>query len=203
MVSIHASSREDATLAQKFDNLPALFQSTRPRGRTRLLYLHQLFLILVSIHASSREDATLIAGSIISNFSVSIHASSREDATITHIVRSLATGFNPRVLAGGRDQTLNFKNSIGEFQSTRPRGRTRPEHISNACSCQTVSIHASSREDATIQAPEGGWQYGFNPRVLAGGRDGECRKQYKSKCYICKSAKEIILIINEEQYHFS
>lgn len=43
----------------------------------------------------------------------------------------------------------------------------------------------------------------FNPRVLAGGRDSECRKQYKSKCYICKSAKEIILIINEEQYHFS
>ena len=45
--------------------------------------------------------------------------------------------------------------------------------------------------------------HSFNPRVLAGGRDCECRKQYKSKCYICKSAKEIILIINEEQYHFS
>ena len=69
---------------------------------------------------------------------------------------------------------------MAEFQSTRPRGRTR----------RGIQAH-------------GAGDPGFNPRVLAGGRDGECRKQYKSKCYICKSAKEIILIINEEQYHFS
>ena len=112
-------------------------------------------------------------------------------------------GFNPRVLAGGRDQIRLYARCH-----------------------KTVSIHASSREDATEKfeimkpairfqstRPRGRTRHGvwmiyallgcFNPRVLAGGRDGECRKQYKSKCYICKSAKEIILIINEEQYHFS
>ena len=90
------------------------------------------------------------------------------------------TRFNPRVLAGGRDclDDLFFR-------------------------IQHVSIHASSREDATNFDIADDDPRSFNPRVLAGGRDGECRKQYKSKCYICKSAKEIILIINEEQYHFS
>ena len=56
--------------------------------------------------------------------------------------------FNPRVLAGGRD--------IG-----------RQRRAFNA----EVSIHASSREDATSDWR--GWQRDgrFNPRVLAGGRD--------------------------------
>ena len=34
-------------------------------------------------------------------------------------------GFNPRVLAGGRDFYLVFAYIIIQFQSTRPRGRTR------------------------------------------------------------------------------
>ena len=156
-VSIHASSREDATKTAEIIPRFTGFQSTRPRGRTRL-YLR----------------------GIIAKFTVSIHASSREDATRVPLICLLKE----------------------VFQSTRPRGRTRHNLIYNEPSTD-VSIHASSREDAT-SAPFGIPKLKcFNPRVLAGGRDGECRKQYKSKCYICKSAKEIILIINEEQYHFS
>ena len=79
--------------------------------------------------------------------------------------------FNPRVLAGGRDLHDGFFLLDCLFQSTRPRGRTRPWKRVKRISRQ-VSIHASSREDATcaviiraLKAP------GFNPRVLAGGRD--------------------------------
>ena len=80
-VSIHASSREDAT-PFVFDFIKsrcfnprvlaggrdlfwrdcrglAVFQSTRPRGRTRLHCQHLFLPLQVSIHASSREDATL------------------------------------------------------------------------------------------------------------------------------------------------
>ena len=157
-----------------------MFQSTRPRGRTR----HNL------LQNYNRHN-------------VSIHASSREDATIQAPKSGWQYGFNPRVLAGGRDGLLTGATAV-----------------------PPVSIHASSREDATKHPKTedpltcfnprvlaGGrdrllmiteiTKLRFNPRVLAGGRDCECRKQYKSKCYICKSAKEIILIINEEQYHFS
>ena len=79
-VSIHASSREDATIEmpvylcdlrfnprvlaggrdhnfqKSLDRY--LFQSTRPRGRTRLESFNTLNATFVSIHASSREDAT-------------------------------------------------------------------------------------------------------------------------------------------------
>ena len=80
---------------------------------------------------------------------VSIHASSREDATSAIspvILRNRC--FNPRVLAGGRDAPRLQEKSSTEFQSTRPRGRTR--HIMDAPRLEEeVSIHASSREDAT------------------------------------------------------
>ena len=134
-----------------------MFQSTRPRGRTR----HR--------RATLHRQKT-----------VSIHASSREDATRSKSDYKHDASFNPRVLAGGRD----LQCGLGFIKSL-------------------VSIHASSREDATSLYSVIASIIRFNPRVLAGGRDCECRKQYKSKCYICKSAKEIILIINEEQYHFS
>ena len=86
------------------------------------------------------------------------------------------SGFNPRVLAGGRDRAQ-----------------------AALCRAQNVSIHASSREDATclVQVffhsrhgfqstrPRGRTRHGlspwkcrnrcFNPRVLAGGRDGKGR----------------------------
>ena len=80
---------------------------------------------------------------------VSIHASSREDATGSSAVfAGSGSGFNPRVLAGGRDEQEKEVRIIGMFQSTRPRGRTRPRQVQNAF----IS-------------------YRFNPRVLAGGRD--------------------------------
>ena len=57
-----------------------MFQSTRPRGRTRrALYKLDLF----------------------------------------------TDSFNPRVLAGGRDQHVCKRDALDWFQSTRPRGRTR------------------------------------------------------------------------------
>ena len=79
------------------------FQSTRPRGRTR----H-------GIYGGSAE------------YAVSIHASSREDATASHLMRAASVGFNPRVLAGGRDTAGGAVDDLWR-----------------------VSIHASSREDAT------------------------------------------------------
>ena len=82
------------------------------------------------------------------------------------------------------------------FQSTRPRGRTRRLELLSI-PCDRVSIHASSREDATLRdnllyianwfqstRPRGRTRLpstlmihltiSFNPRVLAGGRDVSC-----------------------------
>ena len=59
--------------------------------------------------------------------------------------------FNPRVLAGGRDVTRRRDFLICGFQSTRPRGRTRRSKALSAAEV-SVSIHASSREDATMGA---------------------------------------------------
>ena len=107
--------------------------------------------------------------------------------------------FNPRVLAGGRDIFTDMTFFPFLFQSTRPRGRTR--HVDNYKRCNhSVSIHASSREDATIlpesfftsmqfqstrprgrTRPVSGFQIhrpvSFNPRVLAGGRDSKLYKE--------------------------
>ena len=149
-VSIHASSREDATRDYTLVPGDFVFQSTRPRGRTRRFQRLDIGSQRVSIHASSREDATSDQGIDLGVVGVSIHASSREDATIGHWIdiltravsihassREDATNqgqrgvlrdsFNPRVLAGGRD-----------------KGKDCMRH---KCA---VSIHASSREDATI-----------------------------------------------------
>ena len=82
---------------------------------------------------------------------------------------------------------------LKKFQSTRPRGRTRPYSclIYNDVLCFNprvlaggrdfvqyllplyieVSIHASSREDATARFRRHRDMRCFNPRVLAGGRD--------------------------------
>ena len=126
-----------------------VFQSTRPRGRTRLDTKIRYFHCGVSIHASSREDATCLATVDCEADDVSIHASSREDAT----------------------ESCAYVARYIMFQSTRPRGRTRQIRLYARCH-KAVSIHASSREDATLivsNVTHDG--YGFNPRVLAGGRD--------------------------------
>ena len=147
-VSIHASSREDATFVIGYLENLKRFQSTRPRGRTRLDHAGTHSGIEVSIHASSREDATQffqflfpevvfqstrprgrtrpVLDPCLEDGSVSIHASSREDATDPLAVVLVGQGFNPRVLAGGRDQIARKLDLAILFQSTRPRGRTRP-----------------------------------------------------------------------------
>ena len=126
------------------------FQSTRPRGRTRQGIFTRRIQLRVSIHASSREDAT--------------------GGKLSGICQPIC--FNPRVLAGGRDMPLMMMFLVIRFQSTRPRGRTRreigkkvsydPEFQSTRPRGRTrrifdeidhdklVSIHASSREDATV-----------------------------------------------------
>ena len=59
-VSIHASSREDATSRKTQAQYPFQFKYTRPRGwPPQSPPLEQPF-NGVSIHASSREDATVI-----------------------------------------------------------------------------------------------------------------------------------------------
>ena len=180
-----------------------LFQSTRPRGRTRL------FFRLISAEHLSFNPRVLAGGRDTLPFSgdnwdsVSIHASSREDATSGDITPKWARSFNPRVLAGGRDNYSPEQPQCHQFQSTRPRGRTRRNSTPGPFCGQGFNPRVLAGGRDHIVAFRARFEGSFNPRVLAGGRDGECRKQYKSKCYICKSAKEIILIINEEQYHFS
>ena len=129
-VSIHASSREDATRSAKYVVEQFAFQSTRPRGRTRRIFDEIDHEKLVSIHASSREDATLCLLMLGCN---ALFQSTRPRGRTRHTVRPmywLSFGFNPRVLAGGRD-----------IPSTSKAGQL------------SVSIHASSREDATSHSP--------------------------------------------------
>ena len=198
-VSIHASSREDATKNNQTAHYPNWFQSTRPRGRTRLETIELLHKAIVSIHASSREDATINTPEL--TFSIEFQ-STRPRGRTRHIVlfqtgvdlgfnpRVLAGGrdtgsagserrhrcFNPRVLAGGRDKSYSMICSSVPFQSTRPRGRTRQVenqgvetpvpfqstrprgrtrgYPPSGLSDLRVSIHASSREDATVESFE-------------------------------------------------
>ena len=79
-VSIHASSREDATHDLWSLKFLASFNPRVLAGGRDL-----------DMNAHSNFDG------------VSIHASSREDATIRRCLRRSSSGFNPRVLAGGRD----------------------------------------------------------------------------------------------------
>ena len=103
-----------------------LFQSTRTPGRTRL----KSYLFRVSDQC----------------FNPRVLAGGRDFPPAQRKPR--CQGFNPRVLAGGRDFLLWHHLEDERFQSTRPRGRTRPKH-------------PMSEDQLT----------GFNPRVLAGGRD--------------------------------
>ena len=169
-VSIHASSREDATPDTPFFLMLSMFQSTRPRGRTRHFTLIQLqgvsgfnprvlaggrdffpaHIARVTKFQSTRPRGRTrpITLESLPAEKVSIHASSREDATLT----------------AGTPHIFSL------FQSTRPRGRTRHTPDKQFAGV-FVSIHASSREDATIHQYSSHTFKGFNPRVLAGGRD--------------------------------
>ena len=171
-VSIHASSREDATWRLSVKEAEAGFQSTRPRGRTR----HKLAVLIRMLEsfnprvlAGGRDiilfslkiikicfNPRVLAGgrdmlhdSCAESHRVSIHASSREDATTVRAIRAVRNRVS--IHASSReDATGKFWNSRRQkkFQSTRPRGRTR-------------HAERDKRKDERC----------FNPRVLAGGRD--------------------------------
>ena len=127
-----------------------MFQSTRPRGRTRRFRLPKVGGSMVSIHASSREDATRIFDEIDHSKLVSIHASSREDATTLCILKLSLGSFNPRVLAGGRD--CAYQCAVHPEPGFNPRVLAGGRDVPAFCFSppHTVSIHASSREDATV-----------------------------------------------------
>ena len=147
------------------------FQSTRPRGRTRRGIPDNRSATGVSIHASSREDAThWIRLPVLSGQFQSTRPRGRTRLRAPEHDKHIIS-FNPRVLAGGRDVTWGASYTVEVFQSTRPRGRTRlfpkrPEFRQTGFNPRVlaggrdfsrafhlpdciVSIHASSREDAT------------------------------------------------------
>ena len=150
-----------------------LFQSTRPRGRTRLDFRRILSAnngFNPRVLAGGRDS---FSGSFPPNISVSIHASSREDATHYLLVGIIGI----------------------VFQSTRPRGRTRHQEISHQ-NGHEVSIHASSREDATITHRSNRSATSFNPRVLAGGRDAiQLRDLSAARVSIHASSREDATIL--------
>ena len=104
IVSIHASSREDATVCLRILLNPYLFQSTRPRGRTRQVSKHFGIVPSVSIHASSREDATKFR-LLPRDGSMAFQSTRPRGRTRLCCGKSCSRQacFNPRVLAGGRD----------------------------------------------------------------------------------------------------
>ena len=150
-----------------------MFQSTRPRGRTR-------------------RNRTVDC----KRHCVSIHASSREDATSSCAHRNTPSSFNPRVLAGGRDDSHCVSYDFIQFQSTRPRGRTR---LLVTIFRRILALFQSTRPRGRTRLfichfhfsfflfqstrPRGRTRllilsrvmllYSFNPRVLAGGRDAD------------------------------
>ena len=127
-VSIHASSREDATADHRMRFRKDWFQSTRPRGRTRRCLPPEFY-------PESKFQSTRPRGRTRPAYALSSQR---------------IYGFNPRVLAGGRDLTNAVLIYRILFQSTRPRGRTR-QSDSASDSAEYVSIHAYSREDATSE----------------------------------------------------
>ena len=150
LVSIHASSREDATHAPLILMLKIMFQSTRPRGRTRQPLRGDYRGDYRFQSTRPRGRTRRVSDCFTLKWDVSIHASSREDATSYLLNCTAQISFNPRVLAGGRD----FRRLAETYAFP-------------------VSIHASSREDATFSVEQDVNTCSFNPRVLAGGRDSE------------------------------
>ena len=130
--------------------IAAMFQSTRPRGRTR------------------RESYEKFQPA-------KLFQSTRPRGRTRPVIFPLASVpicFNPRVLAGGRDQTHCIGLVVGNIVSIHASSREDATSLSAYSSCQSVvSIHASSREDATNPRTVNENVSSFNPRVLAGGRD--------------------------------
>ena len=153
----------------------ATFQSTRPRGRTRP-EIDPYFRPVVMFQSTRPRGRTRRRrGHISRSHPVSIHASSREDATVSKFVIVAYVQFqSTRPRGRTRLKDASHSCTVPLFQSTRPRGRTRQAIPDTFRRITPVSIHASSREDATGNRKRQVVQlHGFNPRVLAGGRDNE------------------------------
>ena len=193
VVSIRASSREDATQFDIPGFILTLFQSARPRGRTRLCKSFEnsgICSFNPRVLAGGRDKFSASESESIGFQSARPRGRTRQGHLI---IFTTENSFNPRVLAGGRDKLNGNKYHCHLFQSARPRGRTRlfdadnslPLDVSirassreDATPCNgkhviaiNVSIRASSREDATIPQSCPSNKKSFNPRVLAGGRD--------------------------------
>ena len=120
------------------------FQSAPPRGRRRDRLPHYSGLGLVSIRASARE-ATLDTVSGLPADVVSIRASAREATSARPRRLSGNRRFNPRLRAGGDDQSVVAGVTGKEFQSAPPRGRRLGQCIPFRLG-EDVSIRASARE---------------------------------------------------------
>ena len=149
IVSIHASSREDATrITHRSNSRTTSFNPRVLAGGRDPEDFHHETTHYVSIHASSREDAT---PECIIFITLERFQSTRPRGRTRRwrfCPAYWTWSFNPRVLAGGRDCSAKPCLHRDKFQSTRPRGRTR-RSIASALFAGSVSIHASSREDAT------------------------------------------------------
>ena len=138
------------------------FQSTRLPARTRCKTTDNIFVntgFKPRVLAGGRDRRLRPFRDVVG---VSIHASSREDATpgtSSACVFSAFQSTRPR----GRTRRIPCTTSSVPFmfQSTRPRGRTRPEPLQKLRRVICVSIHASSREDATSPALRSTIQYAF------------------------------------------
>ena len=134
-----------------FAGFANLFQSTRPRGRTRRNSTPGPFCghgFNPRVLAGGRDFTFLPIIILLTGFNPRVLAGGRD--LYPRRFPTVFSSFNPRVLAGGRDDFRIPGQIPHQFQSTRPRGRTR--HITQG--------GPSDKES-------------FNPRVLAGGRDLE------------------------------
>ena len=102
-VSIHASSREDATSYDPERKVFIMFQSTRPRGRTRLPL------------SSGRREPT--------SFNPRVLAGGRDRRDCFTVAETMFQSTRPRGRTRLRNNFYPIFNLL--FQSTRPRGRTR------------------------------------------------------------------------------
>ena len=171
-VSIHASSREDATCTiRHLQSITSFNPRVLAGGRDTSHDIINISLISVSIHASSREDATSQINRIgtAKKFQSTRPRGRTRPAELQQ--RDADLCFNPRVLAGGRDIRSMRLPKVLLFQSTRPRGRTRPSAASlNSANAKFQSTRPRGRT-RLFSSPMNVRIISFNPRVLAGGRD--------------------------------
>ena len=149
-----------------------LFQSTRPRGRTRLVTVPIIAIILLFQSTRPRgrtRPGGRAVGGCPPGFNPRVLAGGR-DTRLSFRTLSLS-GFNPRVLAGGRDTGVRRKVITRMFQSTRPRGRTRQIFVPKPLipNCFNPRVLAGGRDSLSFRRFQA--DFCFNPRVLAGGRD--------------------------------